>query len=152
MDAHGRHTILLKKYFRNFPLKEVLYPMMKTYRSFLSVAACVIATGFALPALAQPAPAPVQTPPGLEKAEKGKHRGDWQKNLTQEQRDRLKAARQKAMEQPTVKAAREQMKTAADNYHSAMKAAMLAADPGLKDFLPQRPAKECDRSKECPKK
>ena len=66
--------------------------------------------------------------------------------LTPEQRQQLKAAREKAKDDPTVQAAREKMRAAqgseakraaARELHEAMKAAMLKADPSLGSLLEQ---------------
>ena len=68
------------------------------------------------------------------------------RSLTPEQRQQLKAARQKAKDDPTVQAAREKMRdargpeakrAAAREMHEAIKAAMLKADPSLGSLLDQ---------------
>jgi hypothetical protein len=68
------------------------------------------------------------------------------RSLTPEQRQQLKAAREKAKDDPTVQAAREKMReaqgpeakrAAGRELHEAMKAAMLKADPSLASLLEQ---------------
>jgi len=68
------------------------------------------------------------------------------RSLTPEQRQQLKAARQKAKDDPTVQAAREKLReaqgpeakrSAAREMREAMKAAMLKADPSLGSLLDQ---------------
>jgi Spy/CpxP family protein refolding chaperone len=56
-------------------------------------------------------------------------------SLTEEEKSRLKAAHQKAMEEADVKAAHEKLKAARQEFHQAMKAAMLKADPTIQPLL-----------------
>lgn len=67
-------------------------------------------------------------------------------SLTSEQKQKLKAAREAAKDDPAVQAAREKMRTAQDPaarreaakaMHDAMKAAIVKADPSLASLLEQ---------------
>lgn len=86
--------------------------------------------------------------PTLEKIKEARERAKEMRanfrSLTSEQRQQLKAARQKAKDDPSVKAAREKLRAAqgpeakraaAREMHQAMKAAMLKADPSLGSLL-----------------
>jgi len=88
--------------------------------------------------------------PTLEKVQQSRDRAkkmrDRFESLTPEQRQQLKAARQKAKDDPTVLAAREKMKAANSReerreagkaMHEAMKAAMIKQDPALAPLLEQ---------------
>jgi hypothetical protein len=69
-------------------------------------------------------------------------RGRWQQrlaNLSPEEREKLKAARQKAMQDPGVEAARDKMKQAHQDFMSSMHAAMLKADPSIQPILDKIP-------------
>jgi membrane glycosyltransferase len=68
--------------------------------------------------------------------------GRWQQrlaNLSPEEREKLKAARQKAMQDPSVQAAEEKMKEARTEFVTAMRAAMLKADPSIQPVLNKIP-------------
>jgi hypothetical protein len=88
--------------------------------------------------------------PVLEKVKQSRSRAkgmrDRFESLAPEQREQLKAARQKAKDDPTVVAAREKMKSAkspearreaGQAMHEAMKAAMLKQNPDLAPLLQQ---------------
>lgn len=63
-------------------------------------------------------------------------------NLAPEERQRVIAAHQAAMQDPAVQAAREKMRHARKDLHSAMKAAMLKADPSIGAILDKIPKHE----------
>jgi Heavy-metal resistance len=68
--------------------------------------------------------------------------GRWQQrlaNLSPEEREKLKAARQKAMQDPSVQAAHEKMREARTEFVTAMRAAMLKADPSIQPVLNKIP-------------
>jgi len=70
------------------------------------------------------------------------HGGRWQNrmtNLSPDDQQKLTAARQKAMQDPTVQAAEEKMKEARRAYMSSVRAAMLKADPSIQSVLDQMP-------------
>lgn len=88
--------------------------------------------------------------PTLEKVSQSRDRAkgmrDRFESLTPEQREQLKAAREKAKDDPEVAAAREKMKSAGSReerreagkaMHEAMKAAMLKENPDLAPVLEQ---------------
>jgi hypothetical protein len=68
--------------------------------------------------------------------------GRWQQrlaNLSPEERERLKAARQKAMQDPAVQAAHEKMRQVRQEFMTSMHAAMLKADPSIQPVLNKIP-------------
>jgi hypothetical protein len=68
--------------------------------------------------------------------------GRWQQrlaNLSPEEREKLKAARQKAMQDPSVQAAHEKMREARSEFVTAMREAMLKADPSIQPVLNKIP-------------
>jgi len=62
-------------------------------------------------------------------------RGPGFDSLSQEEKDKLKAASEKAIEDPKVKEAREKMEAASKEFRDAMKAAQIAADPSIEPIL-----------------
>jgi len=66
-------------------------------------------------------------------------------NLTEEERGRLRAAHQKAMQDPAVQAAREKLRQARREFREVMRPALLKADPSIQPILdklrPDRPDK-----------
>ena len=69
-------------------------------------------------------------------------RGRWQQrlaNLTPQEQEKLKAARQKAMQDPGVQAAHEKMRQARQDFMSSMHTAMLKADPTIQPVLDKIP-------------
>jgi hypothetical protein len=60
-------------------------------------------------------------------------------NLTQEERQKVMAARRTAMQDPAVSAAKQKMEQISKEFHDAMDAAMLKADPSLKPILDKMP-------------
>lgn len=56
-------------------------------------------------------------------------------NFTPEEREKLKAAREKAMEDPKVQDALENRKDANEKFQSVMRPALLAVDPSLEPIL-----------------
>jgi hypothetical protein len=65
-------------------------------------------------------------------------------NLSPEERQKLQAARQKAMEDPAVQAARDKMRQAHKEFRDAMNAALLTADPSIQPILNKIPAPNRD--------
>jgi hypothetical protein len=73
----------------------------------------------------------------------GRHR--WEQrlaNLSPEERQKLQAARQKAMQDPAVQATHEKMRQAHKEFRDAMHAAMLKADPSIQPILDKIPAEK----------
>ena len=67
----------------------------------------------------------------------------WEKrlaNLSPEERQKVQAAHRKAMQEPSVQAAREKMRQAHKEFHDTMHAAMLKADPSIQPILNKIPA------------
>ena len=56
-------------------------------------------------------------------------------NLTEDERARLRAAHQKAMQDPAVQAAREKLKQARREFREIMRPALLKADPSIQPIL-----------------
>jgi len=68
--------------------------------------------------------------------------GRWQNrmaNLSTDEREKLKAARQKAMQDPGVQAAHEKMRQARKEFMDSMHTAMLKADPSIQSVLDKIP-------------
>ena len=67
-------------------------------------------------------------------------------NLSEEDRARLRAAHQKAMEDPAVRAAQERLRQARREFRQVMRPAMLKADPSIQQILekmrPERPGRD----------
>lgn len=76
--------------------------------------------------------------------EQGTERGRrWEQrlaNLSPEERQKLQAARQKAMQDPAVQAAHAKMRAVHKEFRDAMRAAMLKADPSIQPILNKIPA------------
>ena len=62
-------------------------------------------------------------------------RGPGFDSLTQEEKDKLKAANDKAQQDAKVKEAREKMEASAKEFREAMAAAQIAADPSVEPIL-----------------
>src|SRR6266404_6447209 len=60
-------------------------------------------------------------------------------NLSPDERQKLQAARQKAMQDPGVQSAKEKMRQAHHEFRDAMHAAMLKADPSIQPILNKIP-------------
>jgi hypothetical protein len=56
-------------------------------------------------------------------------------NLSPDERQKFQDAHQKAMQDPAVQAAHEKMRQARKEFHDAMHAAMLKADPSIQPIL-----------------
>jgi hypothetical protein len=61
-------------------------------------------------------------------------------NLSPEERQKFEAARQKAMQDPSVQAAQDKMRQAHKEFQEAMRAGMLKADPSIQPILSKLPA------------
>jgi Spy/CpxP family protein refolding chaperone len=111
---------------------------MKTKLSIL-VTANLLALAIS-PLFAQDQPKPEATPGasgGPGGPEGWGRRGMMQglQNLTPEEKEKLKAAREKAMQDPKVQDAQENMKAANEVFRAARKQALLAQDPTLGPIL-----------------
>lgn len=56
-------------------------------------------------------------------------------SLNEEERSRLKAAHQKAMADPAVRAARDRLRQARREFREVMRPAILKADPSIQPIL-----------------
>jgi hypothetical protein len=56
-------------------------------------------------------------------------------NLTEDERARLRAAHQKALQDPAVQAAREKLKQARREFREVLRPALLKADPSIQPIL-----------------
>jgi hypothetical protein len=63
-------------------------------------------------------------------------------NLTSDERQKVMNARRTAMQDPSVSSAKEKMTAAGKEFHDALNAAMLKADPSLKPILDKMPKRE----------
>lgn len=74
--------------------------------------------------------------------EQGRGGRRWEKrlaNLSTEERQKVQFAHRKAMQEPSVQAAREKMRQAHKEFRDAMRAAMLKADPSIQPILNKLP-------------
>jgi hypothetical protein len=112
---------------------------MNAKLTFLLLPALAAAVQFAPTLLAQ---SPAEKPARQFQMER---RARWA-NLSEEERARLKAAHQKAMADPAVRAAREKLRQARREFREVMRPALLKADPSLQPILekirPDRPDRE----------
>jgi hypothetical protein len=83
---------------------------------------------------------------GQDENEPGKggprHHEERLANLSPEEREKLKAAGQKAMQDPVVQAAQEKARQATNEFRDALHASMLKADPSLQPILDKMPKDE----------
>ena len=94
----------------------------------LTVLALVAGSQFASTTLAQP---PGEKSPRQIKME---HRAKWA-SLTDAERAKLRAAHQKAMSDPSVKAAHDKLRQARHEFREVMHPAMVKADPSVQPIL-----------------
>ena len=86
--------------------------------------------------------APVAFTQGRQRGGGGKSSGGMagaMNSLTAEERQKMMNARRQAMNDPSVAAARDKAQAASKEFHEAMEAAMLKADPSLKPILDKMP-------------
>ena len=85
--------------------------------------------------------APVAFPQNPEEPGKGRgqHQEDRFANLSPDERTKLKAARQTAMQDPAVQAAKEKIRQTKKEFEDAMHAALLKADPSIQPILDKVP-------------
>jgi Spy/CpxP family protein refolding chaperone len=112
---------------------------MKAKFSFLLVSTFTAALQFAPTGLAQ---SPGDKPTRQFQMER---RARWA-SLSEDERARLKAAHQKAMADPAVRAAREKLRQARREFREVLRPALLKADPSLQPILdkmrPERPDRD----------
>lgn len=103
-------------------------------KKFLLLLLAAPAISFAQSATPTPPPGP---PPGGM----GFHRP----NVPPELRDRFRAAKDKALQDPKVRELRERMEAAAKDFRTAMRDAMIKADPGLAEEFKKLPDERDER-------
>ena len=83
---------------------------------------------------------------GQDENEPGKggrhHHEERFANLSADEREKLKAAHQKAMQDPVVQAAQEKMRQADNEFRGTLHASMLKADPSIQPILDKMPKGE----------
>ena len=105
----------------------------------------------ALACLSQFAPNTAAQPPPRDRADRpfrrfqDERRARWA-NLNDEERARLRAAHEKAMQDPAVQAAREKLRQARREFREVLRPALLKADPSIQPILdkmrPEKPDKQ----------
>ena len=119
---------------------------MTTSPKSLTLVTCLALTlGSQLSLRADDAPPARQRPPGDAPRGQGdaprapgagfRGGGPGFDSLSQEEKDKLRAATEKAMQDPKVQAAREKMEAAGKDFRDAMQAAQVAADPSIEAIL-----------------
>ena len=112
---------------------------MKAKLTFLLVPALAAVLQFAPAVLAQP---PTDKPARQLRMER---RARWA-TLNEDERSKLRAAHQKAMADPAVRAARDRLKKARQEFRDVMRPALLKADPSIQPILekmrPERAGKD----------
>jgi hypothetical protein len=115
---------------------------MKLKLTFLLVPALVCAASFAPNVFAQ-------SPP--DRADRSfrqfmtERRAARLANLSEDERTRLRAAYQKAAQDPAVQAAREKLKQARREFREVMRPALLKADPSVQPILEKLRAERSDK-------
>lgn len=82
-----------------------------------------------------PAPSPTPSVSTAAETHHGGRRKEMLQSLTPEEREKLKAARQAALEDPAVKAAEASRETDKRGYRQALRAAMLRKDPSVGEIF-----------------
>jgi Spy/CpxP family protein refolding chaperone len=70
------------------------------------------------------------------------HRTERLANLAPEDRQKLKAAHEKAMQDPGLRTAQDKLRQARTEFRDSMRAAMLKADPTIQPILDKMPKGE----------
>ena len=116
---------------------------MKAKLTFLLVPTLAAALQFAPSVLAQ---LPADKPARQSQMERQMERRARWASLNEDERSKLKAAHQKAMADPAVRAARDRLRQARREFRDVMRTALLKADPSLQPILekmrPERPGRE----------
>jgi hypothetical protein len=88
--------------------------------------------------------APVTFGQDADESGKGgpRHHEERFANLSADESEKLKAAHQKAMQDPVVQAAHEKMRQADSEFRDALHASMLKADPSIQPILDKMPKGE----------
>jgi len=116
---------------------------MKAKLTFLLVPTLAAALQFAPSVLAQ---SPAERPPRQFQMERQMERRARWASLNEDERSKLKAAHQKAMGDPAVRAARDRLRQARREFRDVMRPALLKADPSIQPILekmrPERPGRD----------
>jgi Spy/CpxP family protein refolding chaperone len=111
---------------------------MKAKLTFLLIPALAGALQFAPSVFAQPPGRPFRP-------FQNERRARWA-NLSEEDRTKLRAAHEKAMADPAVRAAHEKLRQARREFREVMRPALLKADPSIQSILdkmrPERPGRD----------
>ena len=110
---------------------------MKTKSALLLVPALAVTFQFAPEVLAQP---PAEKPARQFQIER---RARWA-SLNEEERSKLRAAHQKAMADPAVRAARDRLRQARREFRELLRPALLKADPSLQPILEKMRTERAD--------
>jgi Spy/CpxP family protein refolding chaperone len=118
---------------------------MKLKLNFLLVPAIACAAQFAPNLFAQ---SPPDRPERPFRQLQNERRARFQ-NLTEDERTRLRAAHEKAMQDPALQAARDKLRQARREFRELLRPALLKADPSIQPILdklrgdrPDRPDKQ----------
>lgn len=111
---------------------------MKAKLTFLLIPALAGALQLAPSVFAQPPDRPFRP-------FQNERRARWA-NLSEEDRTKLRAAHEKAMADPAVRAAHEKLRQARREFREVMRPALLKADPSIQSILdkmrPERPGRD----------
>ena len=134
-EAELSRTASFVSNFSRLPWFPALMSTKTVSASF--VTALVLSLAGQLSLRADDAPPARQRPAGGD-AQGGRgfgFRAPGMDSLSQEEKDKLRAASEKAMQDGKVKAAREKMEAASKEFRDAMRAAQLAADSSVEPIL-----------------
>ena len=115
---------------------------MKAKLIYLAVAALACFSQFAPNLTAQP---PERDRPDRPfRRFQDDRRARWA-NLTDDERTRLRAAHEKAMQDPAVQAAREKLRQARREFREVLRPALLKADPSIQPILDKMRSEKPDK-------
>jgi hypothetical protein len=126
-----KETAAIAQFYRDFFIAADIHPSttMKTPLRTLAFAACLaLSLGGTMSTFAQ-------DPQAGGRRGGGFGRGPGFDSLSQEEKDKLKAASEKAQNDAKVKETREKMEASMKEYREAMQAAQIAADPSVEPIL-----------------
>jgi hypothetical protein len=116
---------------------------MKSKLTFLLVPALACAAQFAPNVFAQSPPP--DRPDRSFRQFMTERRAARLANLSEDERARLRAAYQKALQDPAVQAAREKLKQARREFRETMRPVLLKADPSIEPILEKLRAERLDK-------
>ena len=118
---------------------------MKLKLNFLLIPALACASQWAPNVLAQQPSERPDRPERPFRQFQNERRARFQ-NLTEDERARLRAAHQKAMQDPAVQAAQEKLRQARREFRELMRPALLKADPSIQPILDKLRGDRPDRA------